>query len=449
MFLLSGGVAFSEWGKQHRSLMIVASIFGLIGSYYLSVSAYNDVKSMFFGNSSSEEPIASPAANGARPSKVKPNPPVERVAKTDIGPTASANLPSDRAAAQINTILVDKFGPDELVFALAVSPIEPHVAIVTSPSSPKDKLSIWDYRTGTLIAMLAENLRHVSTTKWSADGRSIFVREQTRVLEFHVASGRRRIHIENAPDTTFMHINENTLTWVGLPYPRKTPISDIPSQFAMLRKNYQLDSFGYFKLKPPKSKKKGGYSLSVTPEEVRANHEARAREQRFRKYGSETSVCERPRGNLKLGLNGETAVLYDFHSFCVWNTVKGEPLQVIRRIRREQINAAAVSRDGATLALGAESGDIEIWDSNKWTLLRILSGHNAGVASVAFSPDGSMLVSGGASGDGRVIIWDILRGSVLEKHVSQVDGGAGKVAFTQDGKAVLSGRYGVRVWERK
>src|SRR5207248_1006633 len=79
-------------------------------------------------------------------------------------------------------------------------------------------------------------------------------------------------------------------------------------------------------------------------------------------------------------------------------------------------------------------------------LVTTLKGHTAGIGSVAFSPDGKRIVSG--SDDETVKVWDAQTGQetlTLKGHTHWVI----SVAFSPDGKRIASGSFDktVRVWD--
>ena len=52
------------------------------------------------------------------------------------------------------------------------------------------------------------------------------------------------------------------------------------------------------------------------------------------------------------------------------------------------VTSVAYSPDGVTLASGGRDGTVRIWDANTGEHQRTMEGHIGGVASIAFSPDG-------------------------------------------------------------
>src|SRR6185295_14367804 len=78
------------------------------------------------------------------------------------------------------------------------------------------------------------------------------------------------------------------------------------------------------------------------------------------------------------------------------------------------------------------------------TNVTTLSGHNADVTQLAFSPDGKLLASSGA--DFVIRIWDLASG----KEVTTLSGlklAPGALAFSRDGKFIAAGLYGkIQLW---
>ena len=63
------------------------------------------------------------------------------------------------------------------------------------------------------------------------------------------------------------------------------------------------------------------------------------------------------------------------------------------------------SPDGTILASGGNSGTILLWDVATWTNIATLR-HPGLLTSVSFSPDGTILASGGAE-DSAIKLWDV------------------------------------------
>ena len=99
------------------------------------------------------------------------------------------------------------------------------------------------------------------------------------------------------------------------------------------------------------------------------------------------------------------------------------------------VTSIAYSPDGGTLASGGgwEDNTIRLWDAVTGEHKRTLTGHSWTVLSVAFSPDGKTLASG--SGDQTVRLWDVATGE--EKwSFSDSRSSVQSVAFTPDGETL-------------
>ena len=81
----------------------------------------------------------------------------------------------------------------------------------------------------------------------------------------------------------------------------------------------------------------------------------------------------------------------------------------------------AFSPDGTRIVSGSGDNSVRVWDAfTSGAQLKVLSGHTHTVQSVAFSPDGRRIVS--SSFDKSVRVWDALTGAqmVLNGHTGQV-----------------------------
>ncbi len=106
----------------------------------------------------------------------------------------------------------------------------------------------------------------------------------------------------------------------------------------------------------------------------------------------------------------------------------------------------AFSPDGILLASGGHDNRIRLWDTTTGKERAVLTGHDRTVTCLAFSPDSSLLASG--SEDSTLRLWDAAAGAErtkLEGHTGPVTW----VAFSPDGRFVAScgADKTMRLWE--
>ena len=102
------------------------------------------------------------------------------------------------------------------------------------------------------------------------------------------------------------------------------------------------------------------------------------------------------------------------------------------------VTSVAFSPDGTKIVSGSVDNTVRVWDANTGALYATLEGHSDWVTSVAFSPDGTKIVSG--SDDNTVRVWDANTGTLyatLEGHSRRVT----SVAFSPDGTKIVSGSF--------
>jgi hypothetical protein len=90
----------------------------------------------------------------------------------------------------------------------------------------------------------------------------------------------------------------------------------------------------------------------------------------------------------------------------VWDAATAEPLHHLSG-RTDWVRAVAWSPDGTRLLTGGDGG-ARVWDAATAEPLHQLSGHTDWVRAVAWSPDGTRLLTGGD--DGTVRVWDATSG---------------------------------------
>ena len=112
----------------------------------------------------------------------------------------------------------------------------------------------------------------------------------------------------------------------------------------------------------------------------------------------------------------------------------------------DSLNSVAFSPDGKLVLTGSDDGTARLWEAGSGKQVGVLEGHSDPVSSVAFSPDGKLVLTGSLDRTAR--LWETGSGKQvgkLEGHSSSVE----SVSFSLDSKLVLTGSSDrtARLWE--
>ena len=129
-------------------------------------------------------------------------------------------------------------------------------------------------------------------------------------------------------------------------------------------------------------------------------------------------------------------------TLCFIGQVKAEYLQALEQIATEEeaittlightdeVDSLAFSPDGTLLVSGGnwDSNGIRLWDVKTWKMIRTFPSSQP-IMDITFSPDGKNIAS--ASYDHTVKLWDVITGNLIwtYTHTNQVHG----VDFSPDG----------------
>lgn len=99
--------------------------------------------------------------------------------------------------------------------------------------------------------------------------------------------------------------------------------------------------------------------------------------------------------------------------------------------------SVCIGPDNRTVAVGYAPYDVILWDADKEAFLKLLKGHSNWVVSLAFSPDGRLLISG--AGDSTARVWSVESGKEIGRlRFPGESTYVWSVGFSRDGKTVFA-----------
>jgi len=123
------------------------------------------------------------------------------------------------------------------------------------------------------------------------------------------------------------------------------------------------------------------------------------------------------------------------------------PELVLQTGHAMRVDGMAFSPDGTLLVSGSADNTVKLWDTASKREVRTLAGHAGGVKAVAFRPDGQWVASGGI--DGNIKLWEVATGNQMRNMAG--NGSVTTVAFSPDGRYFAAGNMerGVKLWNLK
>jgi WD40 repeat protein len=167
--------------------------------------------------------------------------------------------------------------------------------------------------------------------------------------------------------------------------------------------------------------------------------------------------------------DGKILVSSDGRNIILWNVETRQMLGQIDPGHQYErgstvslpVNSIALSPDGKTLASGGcgkrgqrlttvketyetcVEGEIRLWNvSTRQMIGQPLSGHKDEITSVAFSPDGKTLVSASGQADGTIKLWDLATRQPLGGAFTGHIAVMNKMFFSPDGETLVSASLG-------
>jgi len=145
-------------------------------------------------------------------------------------------------------------------------------------------------------------------------------------------------------------------------------------------------------------------------------------------------------------------------SLRLWNLKNGLQIGEDWRDGKSAVRTIALSPDEKTVASGSEDGAVQLWDVTTGKVIAKWTGHSVGVWSICWNQDGRQVLSG--SEDGDVKVWDVESGKTtlqIEPTNPEHEGmgtAVCPVVYSPDETMIASGGSGkderkIKIWDAK
>ncbi len=144
--------------------------------------------------------------------------------------------------------------------------------------------------------------------------------------------------------------------------------------------------------------------------------------------------------------DGQTVATGTGSALRLWDAQTGRAIRALPVFLG--IDSLAFSPDGARLISGGHDSLVRFWNArNGFSVGLPLRGHTDAVRSVAFSPNGRRVAAGGE--DGTLRLWDAETGNPIGAPMTGHTGSVNSIVFSRDGRRLVSaGSDGtLRLWD--
>jgi WD40 repeat protein len=138
----------------------------------------------------------------------------------------------------------------------------------------------------------------------------------------------------------------------------------------------------------------------------------------------------------------------DVGELIMWGVATGKPKTTLMD-KGSGVLSLAFSPDGKILVSGHMDKAVRVWDLTLGKVKWVLKGHGGSVKSVAFSPDGKMLASGswdrkGPKFTGEVKFWNPETGKLERTFIDKSPTAVESLAFSPDGRRLAVASTGLK-----